>query len=180
MQNSPKCSFSAQGLMSSQGPMYWTHLSFSRSGSRVKRPWQWLHKPPPTSLLLRFSTFRLFLKIKLEIRHLHISNNTPCLSPPRPPPLPKKNWTTFVFSFLLGITAVPRQILMQHLGELTRCIMGEVQMANRKILTCKFPFPVPRSPPLLLHHPIGVRSLGRCSSSRTRPGTRLWRIIRQC
>ena len=37
-------------------------------------------------ILLRFST----LKIKLEIRHLHISRNTPCLSPPRPPRPPKK------------------------------------------------------------------------------------------
>ena len=125
-------------------------------------------------ILLRFST----LKIKLEIRHLHISHNTPCLSPLPPPP--KKKFTTFVFLFLLGITAVPGQILMQHLGELTRCIMRDVQMASRKILTRKFPFPVPRSPPLLLRHPIGVRSLGKCSSSRTRPGTRLWRIIRQC
>ena len=124
-------------------------------------------------ILLRFST----LKIKLEIRHLHISHNTPCLPPPPPP---QKNCPTFVFSFLLGITAVPRQILMRHLQELTRCIMGDVQMANRRILTCKFPFPVPRSLPLLLRHPIGVRSLGKCSSSRTRPGTRSWRIIRQC
>ena len=36
-------------------------------------------------ILLRFST----LKIKLEIRHLHISHNTPCFSPPPPPPQKK-------------------------------------------------------------------------------------------
>ena len=90
MQNSPKCSFSAKGLMSSQGPMYWTHLSFSRSGSRVKRPWQWLHKPPTSLNLASLFNIPTFLKIKLEIRHLHISHNTPCLSPSHPPPQKKK------------------------------------------------------------------------------------------
>ena len=44
------------------------------------------------------------------IRHFHISHNAPYFPPPPPPK--KKNCITFffLFSFLLGITAVPRDI----------------------------------------------------------------------
>ena len=43
-------------------------------------------------ILLRFST----VKIKLEIRHLHISHNTPCLSPPPPPQKKLHNLCFFI------------------------------------------------------------------------------------
>ena len=41
-----------------------------------------------------------------KIRHLHISHNAPHL----PPPPPKKKLDNLCFSFLLSITAVPREI----------------------------------------------------------------------
>ena len=60
-------------------------------------------------ILLRFST----LKIKLEIRHLHISHNTPCLSPPRPapprpPPPPQKNLHNLCFFISPGYYSRPK------------------------------------------------------------------------
>ena len=46
------------------------------------------------------------LDLSSGIRHFHISHNAPYL----PPPPQKKNCVTFFFSFLLGITFVPRAI----------------------------------------------------------------------
>ena len=43
------------------------------------------------------------------IRHFHISHNATYLSPPAPLP-PKKILHNLCFSFLLGITAVQREI----------------------------------------------------------------------
>ena len=58
------------------------------------------------------------------IRHLHISHNAPYL----PPKILHKH----CFSFLLGITAVPREIennaYARFWGEI-KCIMGNVQVA---------------------------------------------------
>ena len=45
------------------------------------------------------------MAIMLDIRHLQISYNTPCLPPP-----PPQIFHNLCFSFLLGITAVPREI----------------------------------------------------------------------
>ena len=45
-----------------------------------------------------------------NICHLLITHNKPCLPPPPPPPPPKKKLRHRWFSFLLGITAVPREI----------------------------------------------------------------------
>ena len=42
----------------------------------------------------------------LQIPHLHISQNTPCLPPTPPPPI----LHNLCFLFLLGITAIPREI----------------------------------------------------------------------
>ena len=53
---------------------------------------------------------------------MHISHNAPYLPPP-PPPKKKKNLRTLCFSFLLGITAVPREIkIMQNFGGQIRWI----------------------------------------------------------
>ena len=48
----------------------------------------------------------------LPICHLHISHyhNAPYLRPPPPPPPTKKKMHNLYFSFLLGITAIPREI----------------------------------------------------------------------
>ena len=59
------------------------------------------------------------------IRQLHISHNAPNL-----PPTILHNLR---FSFLLGITAVPREMktmLMQNFGGQIRCIMGDVKVGN--------------------------------------------------
>ena len=45
------------------------------------------------------------MAIMLDIRHLQISYNKPCLPPP-----PPQIFHNLCFSFLLGITAVPREI----------------------------------------------------------------------
>ena len=65
-------------------------------------------------ILLRFST----LKIKLEIRHLHISHNTPCLwgggggggglPPPPPPPRQKKKMHNLCFFISSGYYSRPK------------------------------------------------------------------------
>ena len=58
----------------------------------------------------------------IMIRNFHVSHNAPYLPP--------KILHNLCFSFLLGITAVPRKIqnnaYAKFLGEI-RCIMGEVQ-----------------------------------------------------
>ena len=62
---------------------------------------------------------------KQYIRLLHISTNAPYLPP--------KILHNLCCSFLLGITAIPREIktmLMQNLGEQIRCVLGDVQVAN--------------------------------------------------
>ena len=59
------------------------------------------------------------------IRQLHISHNAANL-----PPTILHN---LCFSFLLGITAVPREMktmLMQNFGGQIRCIMGDVKVGN--------------------------------------------------
>ena len=61
------------------------------------------------------------LSFSNPLRHLHISHNAPYLPPPPPPP-PKKNFHILCFSFLLGITAVPK-----FWGQI-RCSMGDVQV----------------------------------------------------
>ena len=55
-------------------------------------------------ILLRFST----LKIKLEILHLHISHNTPCLSPPPAPPPQKKKLHNLCFFISPGYYNRPK------------------------------------------------------------------------
>ena len=76
----------------------------------------------------------------------HISCNTSCTLPPRP--LSRKNRIN-----LLGITVVPREIqgkakLMQNWrgggggGGWTRCIMGNVQIVNSKLLGGAMPLDV--------------------------------------
>ena len=47
-------------------------------------------------------------KIWLLVLHFHISHNAPYLPPTRP--RQKKKFHNLCFSFLLGITAVPREI----------------------------------------------------------------------
>ena len=72
-----------------------------------------------TSTLLAISTFL--------IMHL-------ICTPPPPPPTPKKGkiFRNLCFSFLLGITGVPREIennAYSKCGEQIRCIMGDVEVA---------------------------------------------------
>ena len=47
---------------------------------------------------------------KRSIRHLHICHNAPHLHPPPPPPTHTHTQIMHNLSFLLGITAVPREI----------------------------------------------------------------------
>ena len=59
-----------------------------------------------------------------KIRHLHISQNAPYAPP--------KILHNLCFSFLLGITAVPREMennAYANFWEQIRCIMGDVQVA---------------------------------------------------
>ena len=75
-----------------------------------------------------FTSFR-----KCEICHLHISHNAPYL----PPQILHK----LCFSFLLSITAVPREIenrayakfFLRGGGGKIRCIMGDVQVAYQAV-----------------------------------------------
>ena len=57
----------------------------------------------------------------------------PARSPP--PPQPKKKMDNFCFSFLLGITAVPREtendVYAKFWGAIM-CVMGDVQVAYCK------------------------------------------------
>ena len=57
------------------------------------------------------------------LRHLHVSHNAPYLPP--------KSWHNLCFSFLLNITAAPREIennaYAKFWGGQIRCIMGDVQ-----------------------------------------------------
>ena len=68
---------------------------------------------------------------KQDNRHLHISPNAPYLPP--------KILHNLCCSFLLGITAVPREIENNAYakfgggGEQIRCVMGDVQVANTLI-----------------------------------------------
>ena len=73
------------------------------------------------------------MAIVLDIRHLQISHNTPCLPP--------QFLHNLCFSFLLGITAVPREIqnnVMQIFfwvgggggGGQARCIVGDLRVPN--------------------------------------------------
>jgi len=63
------------------------------------------------------------------LRHLHISHNAPYLPPPPHPT--KKIFHNLCFSFLLGITAVLREIennaYAKFWGQI-RCVMGDVQV----------------------------------------------------
>ena len=78
---------------------------------------------------------RTLLKIctVLYIRPLHISHIAPYLPPPPPPTPPILH--ILCFSFLLGITAVPREIendayaKFRGVGGDMRCIMGDAQVA---------------------------------------------------
>jgi len=59
------------------------------------------------------------------IRHFHISHNTPCLPP--------KFCTSIVFSFSWDDCSTQEKWetkVMQNFGGQTRCIMGDVEMAN--------------------------------------------------
>ena len=58
-------------------------------------------------------------------RYLYISHNTPCLLP--------KILHNFCLKLLLGISVVPRKIednAFEKFGGQTRCIKGDLQMAN--------------------------------------------------
>ena len=76
-----------------------------------------------------------------RIRHLHISHKAPFLPPPSPtpPPKKKKNLNNLCFSFLMGITTVPREIENNAYAKFggvrgqIRCIMGNVLVANGQI-----------------------------------------------
>ena len=60
-----------------------------------------------------------------SIHHFHIPHNTPCLPP--------KICITFVFHFpwvLQSSQEKLKTMLMQNFGGQTRCIMGDVEMAN--------------------------------------------------
>ena len=69
------------------------------------------------------------------ISNFHISHNASYLhpsSPPPPTPKKKKIFGNLCFSFLLGITGVPREIennAYAKFGEQIRCIMGDVEVA---------------------------------------------------
>ena len=75
-----------------------------------------------------------------KIRHFHISHNAPY--PPPPPPQKKKNWINFCFSFLLGITTVPKETENNTYancffgrgagGEQIRCILGNVEVLKAR------------------------------------------------
>ena len=66
----------------------------------------------------------------IMICDFHISHNAPFCPPPPPP---KKIFHNLCFSFLLGITALPREIennaYAKSWGGQIRSIMGEVQAA---------------------------------------------------
>ena len=71
-----------------------------------------------TSTLLAISTFLI----------MHLI----CTPPPPPYPKKEKNFRNLCFSFLLGITGVPREIennAYAKFGEQIRCIMGDVEVA---------------------------------------------------
>ena len=79
-----------------------------------------------------FCTLPSFARIKRprarSIHHFHIPHNTPCLPP--------KICITFVFHFpwvLQSSQEKRKTMLMQNFGGQTRCIMGDVEMANSKI-----------------------------------------------
>ena len=58
-------------------------------------------------------------------RYLYISHNTPCLLP--------KLLHNFCLKLFLGISVVPRETednAFEKFGGQTRCIMGDLQMAN--------------------------------------------------
>ena len=74
----------------------------------------------------------------MAIRHFHISHNAPY---PRPLPPPKKNLHNLCFSFLLGITTVPRETENNTYanffwegvrGEQIKCIMGNVEVLKAR------------------------------------------------
>ena len=68
-----------------------------------------------------------------SILQLHIYHNTPCLPP--------KTLHSLCFVYLLVITVVPREIKDHACAKMgggggeggTRCIMGNVKMANREL-----------------------------------------------
>ena len=68
---------------------------------------------------------------KWQIHQLNISHNTPCLPP--------KLCINFVFNFLWVIQSSKeklRTMLMQNFGRETRCILGDVNMANISPVHC--------------------------------------------
>ena len=69
--------------------------------------------------------------VSMTICHLHISYNAPYLPP--------KILHNLCFLILLGITAVPREIENNALGQMRR-IMGDVQVVNSNKRQHKRPF----------------------------------------
>ena len=71
----------------------------------------------PASIFARRK--KIHSRVIASIRHLQISYNTPCL----PPSFPKA-----LSSISLGTTEMPRSNLRQEFGELTRCVVGDVEI----------------------------------------------------
>ena len=74
---------------------------------------------------------------KEPICHLHFSHNTPHL---HPPPLQKKFCITFVFQFSCVLQPSQEKLKtmpMQNF-EGSRCIVGDLQVAHRTIITSSF------------------------------------------
>ena len=68
---------------------------------------------------------------KWPIRHFHISHNAPYFAPPPPPPAKFCVISLFHFPWVLQPSQEKlKTILMENLGGQTRCIMGNVEVAN--------------------------------------------------
>ena len=78
--------------------------------------------------------------IMLDIRHLQISYNTPCLPP--------KILHHLCFSFLLGITAIPREIKNEvHCGRFASVDQAQFSSSHTFSLTCSRSLLVSPCPP---------------------------------
>ena len=70
-----------------------------------------------------------FIVLPFSIRHLHISHNTPSLPPSPPPPILRS--LCFQLSWVLQSSQGKlKTLLMQNLWGKTKCIKGDVQVAN--------------------------------------------------
>ena len=70
-----------------------------------------------------------FIVLPSSIRHLHISHNTLSLPPPPPPPILRG--LCFQLSWVLQSSQGKlKTLLMQNLWGKTKCIKGDVQVAN--------------------------------------------------